>query len=436
VANRLPAPPGTLLQRGPNKRWYWRVKLPGDARRKEIPLRPQGHLHATTDRRLAEAEAARLWHAAVADADPAAFSGTVSSLSALYIAWARARYRRSDGAPSSQVHVVENALRALVRMHPTMPAEDMNAARLQGVRQAMIDQGFVRKTVNSYTTTIKHMFKWAGQQGVLNPLVYAGLLIVGALRAGEFGVREGRTVRPAAAQHVQAALDHAPPTLADMIRLQALTGMRPGEVVALSPAEVDREGVVVKDAEGRDVRVWIYRPLHHKTAHLGKQRAIALGPLAQTLLAPYLLREPEAACFSPAEVCEQRARAKSAARLTPLNQGNRPGTHRVEAPRHPPGDRYTTRSYGGAIHAALKAARRALAAEFAKDMGIKLAREQAAAAIALWAPNQLRHSVATEAARTSLDLASAVLGHASVNTTLIYAERDMRKAAGWAAAHG
>jgi len=29
-----------------------------------------------------------------------------------------------------------------------------------------------------------------------------------------------------------------------------------------------------------------------------------------------------------------------------------------------------------------------------------------------------------------------VLGHASVNTTLIYAERDMRKAAGWAAAHG
>jgi integrase len=42
-----------------------------------------------------------------------------------------------------------------------------------------------------------------------------------------------------------------------------------------------------------------------------------------------------------------------------------------------------------------------------------------------WSPNRLRHSAATEVRRRfGLEAAQHVLGHASANTTEIYAERD------------
>ena len=43
-------------------------------------------------------------------------------------------------------------------------------------------------------------------------------------------------------------------------------------------------------------------------------------------------------------------------------------------------------------------------------------------------PNQLRHARATELRPYGLDVAKTILGHAKVETTLIYAERDMAAA--------
>ena len=46
-----------------------------------------------------------------------------------------------------------------------------------------------------------------------------------------------------------------------------------------------------------------------------------------------------------------------------------------------------------------------------------------------WAPNQLRHSAATEVRKVyGLEAAQLVLGHASADVSQIYAERDMNKA--------
>ena len=47
-----------------------------------------------------------------------------------------------------------------------------------------------------------------------------------------------------------------------------------------------------------------------------------------------------------------------------------------------------------------------------------------------WSPNRLRHTAATEFRKQfGLESAQVVLGHAKPNTTLIYAERDLKKAA-------
>ena len=86
---------------------------------------------------------------------------------------------------------------------------------------------------------------------------------------------------------VKATLPFVSPQVSELIQLQRLTGARPGEMLALRPADVDRSG-----------EVWFYRPEHHKTAHHGKTREIAIGPRGQRILAPYLAKtEPTDRCF-------------------------------------------------------------------------------------------------------------------------------------------
>ena len=73
--------------------------------------------------------------------------------------------------------------------------------------------------------------------------------------------------------------------------------------------------------------------------------------------------------------------------------------------RRAPGDRYDTNSY-----------RRAIARACRK------------ADVPPWSPNRLRHSRATELRPYGLDLTKTILGHAKVETTQIYAEKDLADA--------
>ncbi len=56
--------------------------------------------------------------------------------------------------------------------------------------------------------------------------------------------------------------------------------MRPGEVCALRPVDIDRSG-----------DVWEYKPLGHKTEHHDRSRMIYIGPQAQAVLTPFLFRD-------------------------------------------------------------------------------------------------------------------------------------------------
>jgi len=79
---------------------------------------------------------------------------------------------------------------------------------------------------------------------------------------------------------------------------------------------------------------------------------------------------------------------------------------RSSNPKRPPGEVYDSRSYNRAINYAAKKA-----------------------GIAPWHPNQLRHLAATNLRREfGLEVSRAVLGHSTVATTEIYAERDEAQA--------
>ena len=210
---------------------------------------------------------------------------------------------------------------------------------------------------------------------------------------------------------VESTLKFLPAVVADMVRIQRLTGARPGEICIMRPFDLDRTD-----------QTWIFRPSKHKTQHLGRQRCICIGPKSQEILLPYLLRSPTAFCFSPRDSEKQRRAEQHANRNTPLSYGNRPGTNRTAKPKRQVGDRYNTCAFRWAIQRGVERANRAR-------------REQAEITesepqlLPSWSPNQLRHTAATELRKQfGLEEAQVVLGHANADVTQIYAERDLQKA--------
>jgi integrase len=111
--------------------------------------------------------------------------------------------------------------------------------------------------------------------------------------------------------------------------------------------------------------------------------------------------------FCPKDATRERNEQRRAKRQTPLY----PSHLRIQAykrkqrPKRAPGNRYTARAYARAI-----------------------ARACRKAGVPEWGPNRLRHSRATELRSYGLDLVKTILGHSKVETSQVYAEKDMQAA--------
>jgi len=93
-------------------------------------------------------------------------------------------------------------------------------------------------------------------------------------------------------------------------------------------------------------------------------------------------------------------------RVTPLGQGNSPGSNVKVEPKREPGERYTVDSYRRAIQKACDAAK-----------------------VDRWHPHQLRHNAATYLKREfGLESARVILGHRTPMMTEHYAAVDRQKA--------
>ena len=203
---------------------------------------------------------------------------------------------------------------------------------------------------------------------------------------------------------VGATLPHLPAPIAAMVQVQRLTGARPAEVCILRPIDIDRSGPV-----------WRYVPQTHKTKHRGKSRTILIGPKAQGVLLPWLLRDPEAYCFVPRERVAKRNAARRENRQGPVTP-SQAARRRKHKPCRAPGSHYTTQSYRQAISRAIDKA--------------NAARAKQKEPLPRWRPNQLRHTAATEIRKAyGLECVPAVLGHSHMNVSEIYAEKNLSLAA-------
>jgi integrase len=167
--------------------------------------------------------------------------------------------------------------------------------------------GLARGVINSRIDRIRRAFSWAASEQLVPVGVYQALMTVANLQAGRSEARETERVKPVSTALVQETLPYLPSTIADIVRLLLITGMRAGEAASMKVCEIEMGGPV-----------WLYRPNHHKVAHRGINRTIALGPRAQEVIKPYLKPNLRAYLFSPKEALAAFRAKQRAKRKTPV----------------------------------------------------------------------------------------------------------------------
>lgn len=297
-----------------------------------------------------------------------------TKLTTLLAAWwaeCKRRYGKHGKGRYGNAVCWRPVIRLLRENHGKEPAESLGPATLRRTIEREADtRGWSLRYARDVLSKAKAIFKWGKNEELISSTAYE--------RIRDVQIREGREKPPAPPvddEVVNATLPNLTPLLAAMVRFQRLTGCRPGELVRMRPEEIDRSG-----------DVWICSLKHHKTAHRGKTRTIYIGPRAQEILAPWLL--------------------KSAG-------GEYIWVHRANRP-------YTTDSYRRAIQRAVERANLLKTQEAGNETRL----------LPMWSPQQIRKAAATEI-RKQLDVESAasVLGHSSsVVTQEHYASADQQRA--------
>jgi adenine-specific DNA-methyltransferase len=147
------------------------------------------------------------------------------------------------------------------------------------LQKQWVEKGYARLTVNFYVSIIKQAVKHGVKFGWAEANTHYALQAVDNLKAGRTKAPEYRKVKPVDAEIVEKTLPFLPSIVADMVRVQRFSGMRPQDVRNMRSCDIEQTG-----------DVWKYTPFTHKTEHQGKKRAVPVGPRAQAILMSYLLR--------------------------------------------------------------------------------------------------------------------------------------------------
>ena len=254
--------------------------------------------------------------------------------------------------PRSTTAAVELAVRPLVAMYGHL--EGLTLSALKQVREAMLEANLARSTINARIDKIVRMYHWLESEDQVEPGTYQRLRTLAHLKRGRSKAVEPPRRLPVDVLIVQMTLQRCQAPLCDMLAVQWFTGCRSGSLVAAHSSQFVR-----------DDRHMSWFP-EHKTAYLGHEMELPIGPKCQRVLRPYL---------------------RTAGDLF----------------LHRRGKTYSPWSY-----------RRALV------------RVQERYNLPRWTPHQLRHARANLVrSRLGVEAAQAVLGHRTVNATQLYAGRQL-----------
>lgn len=307
-------------------------------------------------------------------ARPSRREATVADVVVAFLTHAKSYYPESRGSSADEFECCRVVGERLIRFAGLTPAESFGPLKLKAFRDSLVEhrytrgkddqeRRFSRKYINQHLNRARRMFRWAASEELVSSSVWQSLKTVDGLRSGRTEAPDKDKRQPVDWHDVELTLPELSPDLARAVELQWLTGVRPQSIVE---AQADQFNL--------DEKLW--RP-RHKNEFRGQDLIVPLGPRAV-----HLVRE-QIKCSKSSEFL-----------FCPILSSRR------SDPRH--SLKYTVHTYKQALQRAQKRA------------GVN----------PLWTPHQLRHGRATQVRNAfGLEAAQAVLGHASIDATQIYASR-------------
>ena len=295
---------------------------------------------------------------------------------------------------------IKTALNILVQHYAGQPVDTLDTRHFLFLQDMFVQHEVSRQYCNILMGYIRAMLKWGVLRKLVSTQVYGEAKLIPALKQGKTRAYEKPEVEPVPDEVVRRTLPFMSPTVATMVQVQRLTGMRPSEVCRIRVGDIDKT---------RSNGLWYYSPKHKTERHIGK-KPIPLGKPEQDLIAPYLVgKKPSEAVFSPRTAMEEWHAERRANRKTKISpsQLERNKKRAKKPSKRQPGEFYNRNSYRVAVLNAI-------------TKGNKILPD--GAKIPHWSPYQIRHSAGTAAEQeVGLDKAQALLGHSSAETTKRYA---------------
>lgn len=367
---------------------------------------PESHeAYARWVARLAVAPPSRATPLKLADAGQ---DMTINELLVRYLHYADGYYRWK-GERTKEYNSMVEAVRPLRQLYGTTRVDDFGPKALVNVRDAMIQRGLCRRTINRHVSRIRRIFAWGVAEELIAGSIAHALASVKGLRYGRSTAPESRPTQTVAQRDIEAVLPFVSPPVAAMIQVQLLGAMRPAEVTIMRPCDIDMT----------NPELWIYRPKSYKTEWLERPREVFLGPRCQEVLKPFLNRPDESYLFSPKEAeqfrNDERGESRDPDRKTKIYpfelryRQKRKQAAKARRSKRPKGEHYSVSSYRRAIEYGIKQGRRE---------GVEIAE---------WCPRQLRHTMATRVRdELGLEAAQVICGHAKCDVTQVYAASNRK----------
>lgn len=180
---------------------------------------------------------------------------------------------QSFPADSKEPKAYDRAMKLLLEALGNELADSITPAKFAGMRDAWARAGKSLRTINKHHNQILAAFRWGVTVELVPASVWHALQAVPRLKPRRSPAKDPREVGPVEWARVEAIRDHVRPQVWAMICVQWHTGMRSGEMLAMTPGEI---------IEGT------YRPGRHKNAWRGHVREIPLGPKCREILGPWI----------------------------------------------------------------------------------------------------------------------------------------------------
>jgi len=316
-------------------------------------------------------------------------SPSIARLCREFMSYARQDYPETSKEPEHFFAV----LRPFVEAFGEQTTESFSLTQLEEYRARMILSGrLCRREINARIRRILRVFQFGARRRLVPLAVNQEVHLIESIRRGRLGTKDNPRVKSVPLEDVLRTIPFLPGPVAAMVKLQLLTGARPGEIRVIRAEDLDTSGPV-----------WRYTLETDKTARFRDEddkRVISFGAEAQEVIRPFL--RPSGYLFTPAEtMAEKRARDRARRKTKVQPSQQRRHVERLLNPRETLNECYSRDAYRRSI-----------------------SRAASRAGVPGWFPYQLRHTVATAIQRAyGLEIARQILGHSAVTTTEIYIDK-------------